>query len=134
MRTDILALILEEARLGTRGGDIFIHSMPAECLQGILIKPPLSGVEIDNYLPGYFNSTMQIIVRAQKQLIGEDLITKAVAALRHDQSITYNEHPSGVFAMRINHMLPKNLPIRFPRSDGNGIEWSVNFMTSYVLA
>ena len=133
MRLDKIARIIQDAQLGTEGQTIFIHQMPAECQRGILIKPPAGGVYVDNTLPGYFRSTLQIIVRAQTHLDGEEFSAKVMKAVVHKQSRDYFDQPGNQFAMRINYLLAEQLPLRYARLDGNGIEWSLNFLTSYVL-
>lgn len=133
MRLDILARLLESKNVGIEGTSIFVFQMPADCPQGVLLKLPLSGIPVDHYLPGFYDSRMQMIVRAQSQSAGDTLVRQAVAALVHDITTDYYDQPGSVFAMRINHLLQDNLPIRFPRSDGNGIEWSINFKTCFTL-
>ncbi len=107
--------------------------MPAECTEGVLIKPPLSGIEHDNYMPGFYKSRLQIIVRAQSEARGEKLAEQSIKALLHRETKDYYDQPGKKFAMRVNFLLQDQLPIRYPRLDGNGIEWSCNFLISFVL-
>lgn len=133
MRYDIIAQILEDAQIGTPGQNLFVYQMPADCQTGILIKPPMGGTNYDNNIPGYFRSSLHIVIRAQKHQDGEDLSTEVMAALLHKVSKTYYDQPGNQFAMTINHLLVDQLPYRYARMDGNGFEWSLNFLVSYVV-
>lgn len=133
MRIDLLANQLASQGVGIIGKTIFAHYMPAECEQGVLIKLPIGGIEHDNYMPGFYKSRIQAIVRAQSESKGEKLSDKVIQALVHKQTKDYFDQPGSKFAMRINYLLQDQLPIRYPRLDGNGIEWSLNFLTSFVL-
>ena len=133
MRIDLLANYLDSQNVGTIGRTLFAHHMPADCVEGVLLKLPINGIEQDNYMPGFYKSPLQAIVRAQSEARGEKLSAQVIKVLTHKQTKDYVDQPGNVFAMRINFLLPEKLPIRYPRLDGNGIEWSLNFMTSFVL-
>jgi len=133
MRLDLLANHLASQRVGIVGKTIFAHYMPAECKEGVLLKLPISGIEHDPYMPGYYKTTLQAIVRGQSETRGEKLSDQVVKALVHELTKDYFDQPGSKFAMRINYLLQEKLPIRYPRLDGNGIEWSLNFMSSFVL-
>ena len=134
MRVDIIAKILEAAGAGTREESIFAHHMSDTCKKGVLIKLPLTGIPYDHNLPGYFNSRFQIIVRASKHAEGEALCETVIKALKSHRIREYEEiGKPGVIAMKLNYCLPEHLPIRFPRLEGSGIEWSINFLVSYVI-
>lgn len=131
MRIDLLNDLLAAEGLGTPGVDLFEFEMGPECRAGVLIKLPLDGVPIDHELPGYFRCQVQVIVRAQRHETGDALSKKVQAAL------TFNGRDfsaaDGTPAMRVNFLRPRTLPIVYPRSDGNGKEWSINLDCSYVL-
>lgn len=133
MRVDLLAAWLSSQGVGGIGRTLFAHSMPAECVEGVLLKLPINGIEHDNYMPGFYKSPLQAIVRSQTEARGEKLANQVIKALTHEQTKDYFDQPGNKFAMRINFILPEKLPIRYPRLDGNGIEWSLNFTTSFVL-
>lgn len=134
MRVDILAKVLESADAGIRGITIFAHHMPAECTQGLLIKLPLTGINNDHNLPNYFTGRVQVIVRAETQLPGDVLCQKVIDAL-HSSVVRkfYDPVLPNMPVMQINQMLSEHLPIQFPRLEGGGIEWSLNFLVSYVM-
>lgn len=133
MRLDKISQIIQDAQLGVEGQTLFIYQMPAGCMRGILIKPPAGGVHVDNTLPGYFRSSLQIVVRAQSHMDGEKLANDVAKVVTQQQTRDFYDQPGNMFAMRINYLLSEKLPIRYQRLDGNGIEWSLNFITSYVL-
>lgn len=133
MRYDILIDILEKAGLGRAGETIFLDEMPADCKRGILIKTPLSGIRFDHYLPGYFKTRIQVIVRARTRADGNDYAQQVLKALWTQEVKDYTDPATGDFAMRTLQVLPDTQPISFPRSDGSGVEWSINFAFAYVL-
>lgn len=133
MRLDKISQLLQDAQLGVEGQTLFIHQMPADCKRGILIKPPANGIKVDNTLPGYYRSTLQLIIRAQTHTDGEPFANEVMQAVTHKQTKDYLDQPGNKFAMRVNYLLADQLPLRYARLDGNGIEWSLNFITSYVL-
>ena len=132
MKVDLLANFLADKGLGKIGKSIFAHSMPAECPEGILIKLPLEGIDIDQYLPGYYQTEIDIIIRARTQEKGEALANLVQETL-HLYSTDFLDPRTRQVAMHIKQMLPLTLPIRYPLSTGNGIEFSLSFHTTYVL-
>lgn len=130
MRLDILAQLLEDTGLGVQGQSIFIHRMDAECTKGILLRLPIAGVETDFNLPDYYRAEFQAIVRAQIQAEGDVLAKSVTAALTFYNRDFFDTN--GVFQLQVKQMYPAKLPIVYPRSDGHGIEWSLNFCAAYV--
>jgi hypothetical protein len=131
MRIDLLADLLAAAKVGTPGKDIFEEEMPADVKAGVLLKLPLQGVPIDHELPGYYRGAVQAIVRAQKVDTGDRLAKRVMEALTLSEHSFTNE--AGEEVMHVNFLRPRTLPIVYPRSDGNGKEWSINLDASYVL-
>ncbi|MBP2498250.1 hypothetical protein ABID82_005141 [Methylobacterium sp. PvP062] len=131
MRIDLLADLLEAAKIGTPGTSIFEDEMPADARAGVLLRLPILGVPIDWEIPGYLKGQVQAIVRAQKVATGDALARKVSEALTFtDRSFTDDK---GVEVMFVNYLRPRTLPIIYPRSDGNGKEWSINLDACYVL-
>lgn len=120
--------ILEDAGLGTAGKDIFLFELPADVPEGILIRLPLTGVKVHHEIPGYHTTEIQVIVRSQKQSVGHAKADRVMAALTSYHRIVTD--PETGEEIEVKQMLPETLPIRYPRSDGNGIEWSINFKTA----
>jgi hypothetical protein len=130
MKLELLTEDLETKGLGTRGVDIFAHEMTADCIKGILLRNPLTGTPVDANLPGYYRSKLQAIVRCPTEVEGDALADRLGKALKmFNRSFLALD---GTLLMKINHLYPAQLPIRYPRSPGQGIEWSLNFVTSYV--
>lgn len=130
MKLEILAKVLQDADLGTMGEDIFVHAMPADVAKGILLKNPLAGTPVDPGLPGYYRSRLQAIVRSRAHAEGETLAKAVGKALEMGKRIFTND--DGSFAMQVNHIYLAQLPIVYPWTPSNSLEWSLNFMTSYV--
>ena len=116
--------------LGVPGTSLFIDEMPSTCKFGILVRSPLIGTKIDHELPKYFKGQIQVIVRSSKRAAGDALAYRIMDELTLHSETLVDDAGVGVL---INQMLPETLPIIYPRSDGNGIEWSINFDLVYVL-
>lgn len=128
---DILVRKLEEAGLGVAGTDIFIGSMPADTTVGVMVKPPLVGIRIDQYIPGYYTPLVQIIVRHDDPVAGERYANEVAAALKMQNE--YFDETSERGAVSIKMFYPRDLPIRFPNLEGKGFEFSLNFITSFGI-
>lgn len=130
MRLEYLAKMLEDASLGKIGDDIFVGHMPSECQKGILLKDPLVGTPADPNLPGYYKSKLQLVVRAPTRFEGDNIAKEVGKAMT-----IYNREffdLDGNLELKVNHIYPAQLPIVYPYTPGNTIEWSLNFVTSYV--
>lgn len=131
MRLTVFAKHLVDEGIGTIGVDIFVDFMPANCEQGVLLRLPLQGVEIDSELPGYFNSRLQAIVRAPNFTAGETISAAVMSALTMEERTVLNDDADQP-SILVNQMLPEHKPVSFPRSESGGIEWSMNFTISCV--
>lgn len=131
MKIELLTKWLEDGGLGTRGVDIYAHRMDADCKKGIVLRLPLEGVKHDWNLPGYHKADIQAIVRAAKQTEGDALSEQVTARMTMYNKDFFDE--SDNLVMIVKQMLPRNLPIVYPRSDGQGIEWSIDFATAWVM-
>lgn len=121
-----IALYIQNNGYGTVGVNIFNYSMPAEVQEGIMLKVPLQGVPIDPYLPEYYKTPFQIIVRSKDEIIGKNLADNILTLFHNMERVDFD-------GFRINQMIADSLPIRYPRSDSNCIEWSLNFNVNYVI-
>ncbi|MFA9261788.1 MAG: minor capsid protein [Undibacterium sp.] len=129
---DILVKKIEDAGLGIAGESIFVGNMPAGLKSGVMIKFPLSGIDIDYYIPGYFIPDIQIIVRNSDPYLGEKIandVMKAVSMQNQSFPATFDRR-----AVHVNMLIPSKLPIRFPALEGNSIEFSLNFISSFSVA
>jgi hypothetical protein len=114
-----LAQRLEIKGIGAQGSTIFINMIPAECSEGVLLRNKLQGTLIDYELPGYYKAKFQLIVRAKGYQSGDALIRRTIAAL------LVNDTQIGT--MYVRYMRPATLPVVFPLSKGNLLEFAVDF-------
>ena len=123
---DLMPLIhhLQAQGLGTPGTDLFVNMMPAECEKGTLLRNPLTGTAISYYLPGYYKTRVQVIVRSHDYEEGNDLIKRVVAAMTIST-------PTQVDDMWVRYLRPATKPVSFPLSLGNFIEFSVPMDVCY---
>jgi hypothetical protein len=114
---------LEFESLGVQGKTLFINFMPMEAKTAIMLRSPLSGVDIDHELPGYFKSGFMVIVRSPEYTTALAKMQEVMLALT-----LYNEELDG---MSVKCMYPTSLPISFPVSEGNFYEVQVNFFIAF---
>lgn len=131
MNLEVVAQILQDANLGRIGQDIFIHYMPAETKRGIMLRLPLTGVEVNHYMPGFYKSRFQVIVREQRIEAGETLSHAVVKALYTDLRTEYVT-PRGENLL-VHYIHHDSWPIVYPLSDGNAREWSINFDCCFAI-
>lgn len=104
--------------VGVVGKSLFLSMMPTECQLGVLLRPPLTGTQIDHELPGYYKTTLQVIARSHDYEEGLALVNKAVKAL----TIKNDTQLQSLF---VRYLRPCHKPVSFPLSEGNFIEFSV---------
>jgi hypothetical protein len=108
---------------------IYLHRM-GEVPAGVLLRLPPDGIKHDWNMPGYHCTNLQAIVRHADQEAGDTMADKVERALK----ISNMEFSTaGTLKLRIKQMYPMTKPIIYPRSDGNGIEWSLTFKTHLDL-
>lgn len=117
---NLLPLInrLQAAGLGTPGDSLFVNMMPPQCEKGTLLRQPLTGTAIDYYLPEYFKTRVQVIVRTHDFEEGQELIKQVVNALTI-------KTPTQLDAMFVRYLRPVTKPVSFPMTLGNFIEFTV---------
>lgn len=114
---------LELEYLGVQGETLFINFMPMECKQGILLRSPLSGTEIDAELPGYYKTQFMLIVRGHDYIAANTLMESCMRTLT-----MYEQDLDDIY---VKYMRPSTLPVTFPVSDGNFYELKVEFSIAY---
>lgn len=124
MNLEPLAKLLQDKGIGTMAKTIFVNALPAECNAGVLIRQPLTGTPIDYYLPGFYKTSLQLIVRTHDYKDGEALIKRAIKAL-------HIETDTQLDSMFIRFMRPTTKPVSFPLSLGNFIEFTVRMDVCY---
>jgi len=117
-----IATFMQEQGLGYTTGrnkDIFVFSMPESVSGGILLKDFPLGTEIDHELPGYFVTEFHVIVRSTGHAEGEEKAEAISAALT-----ILNQ---AVGSLNVNYIRPRHIPMVFPVSQGDYLEWLVTF-------
>lgn len=128
---DVLEKKIEAAGLGVVSQTVFREAMPPGVKVGILFRSPLGGINIDPYIPGWYKPRLQVIVRHTDSELGTQMANDVIKALRVE-SPEFHDSPE-IGRVQIAVFTPLQLPIQFPRSDGNGIEWSINFTTAFAF-
>lgn len=130
---DIIQGKIENAGLAVTGQSLFLDEMPSDVKVGVMMKSPLAGVKVDPHLPGYYTPALQIIVRHNNPVAGNELANQLMKLLTVEKPETHEATPERGRA-QINLFFPLSLPIRYPRLTGDTIEWSLNFRTSFTMA
>lgn len=125
MNLESLAQLLEDKSLGSIGKTLFVHEMPLDCKNGIVLIGPPAGVPIDHELPGYRVTEFRLVVRSTEMKRGEQLANDASAVLtvRGDTQIG---------DLLVKQALPLNDPRPYRRSAGAYWEFEVEIAINYV--
>lgn len=119
------ALLPKIIAAGVPDATIFIHHMPHDVPEGVLLLEGIGGTEIDPYLPKFRDTKFQVVVRSKYY---DD--AQALAQSISDVLDFSGEQLSGVFVKLIR---PLHEPLVFPSSKGDHLEASVNFHAVYVI-
>jgi hypothetical protein len=126
-----LVPLLVAARLGQPGRTLFCHKMPAELTKGLVLLGDLAGTEIDHDLPGWRMGQIQVIVRDDDHALGTQRSRQVMTAL------TLNDHllpaAGGAGRIQLRRLRPIHDPIVYPRSEGDVMEFSMNFEGAWVV-
>lgn len=128
---DIIEEKLIAAGYGPVGQSVFREHMPADIKIGIMLKSPLTGIPVDTYLPAFYKTPLQIIVRHTDAGLGEVMAKSVMSLVSTEAPCSYAATPERGASI-LHRMMPSRLPIRFPRLEGNGFEWSLNFDAVFV--
>ena len=125
---------LEVEGIACPGDDLFTNFMPSDApvKPTALLRSPLSGTSINQYLPNYRRGSFQLVVRTPKNAYsdGLDFIEAITTAL----SFTERQTIGSSVVYNVKQLFPLHDPVSFPSSDGgNMIELSVNFEATYVI-
>jgi hypothetical protein len=118
-----VADLIQSAGLGTLGTDVFIGTIPAEVKSAVMLREPLNGAIIDDGLRGFFNTEFQVIVRDPDPQAGYNRCLEISKALRVNR-ITSN-------GVEITWLVPKTLPISYPKGNADDIEVSCRMSVGY---
>lgn len=114
----ILEKIADRLDAAALGVSVFINQMPEDAEKSILLADPLSGIMVDHELPGYYQGQFDLVVRHSNYQQGEQLCKDAVAAIKME-NVTID-------AVRFLYLRDNHLPVSFPSSKADFIEFSVN--------
>ena len=126
MILEAVAEFLKSERVAVGGKDLFIHEMPSKVSIGVLLLTPLSGTTINHELPKYRTAGFQVIVRHTDHVNGRLLVDQVMASLTM-ANVTLG-------GLKVNFIRPKHEPVVYPTSEGDFLEFSVNYDANYVMA
>lgn len=129
---DILEQKLTDSGLVVPGTSLFRGDMPGECEIGVMLRIPLDGVTIDPFMEGWHKTSLQVITRHVDPVAGEKLANDVCRVLLVESPEHYPGNSERGPA-HINIFYPQTLPIRFPRLEGNGLEWSQHFTAAFGI-
>lgn len=125
MNLEMIADKLQDDGVGRQGVTLFINSMPAECVVGVLLRPPYIGTPIDYELPGYRKTKFNAAVR------GRTYSEALALSQRVMESLTFSDvEMTGV---SVKYVRPMAEPVSFPTSEGASIEFLMIFEAVYVI-
>jgi hypothetical protein len=123
MNLEPLANLLEDAGFGRLATNIFLNMLPAEAGSAILLRNALPGTDINYEIPGYFKTHFQLVVRSPGYATGDDIAKRVSAALKFDNLQVDSQY--------YVYCRPRTLPVAYPLSKGNLLEFNVFFDVIY---
>ena len=119
-----LASFLQTNNFGQPGVSLFVEQMPADCVAGILLRPSTRGTKVDYELPGYYKGKFKLSVRGSDYPTCKAQIESIIAAL----TVTNTQ----IGTMFFKFMRPLTLPMSYPLSKSDLIEYAVDFEVCFV--
>jgi hypothetical protein len=119
----VAASLIEAAGLGVAGTDLFVGTMPHDVMEGIMLKDPLYGAEVDDGMRGVYTHWFQLIVRSADPLEGYERARAAAKAI-----YTKRKAIDGLY---IVSMAASALPVTYPKGDADATETSVRISLTY---
>lgn len=108
------ATLIEQAGLAVQGVSLFINTLPADCTQGVMLRNPLTGIEIDEGHKGFFSAEFQVIVRDPRPETGYARALAIADVLKIAAQV--------VGDVTVSWMTPCHLPVQYARGDADDIE------------
>ncbi|MBD9511632.1 hypothetical protein IB265_33290 [Ensifer sp. ENS10] len=127
---DILEKKLTDSGLVVAGQSLFRNYMPPECKIGVMIRTPLTGIEINPFIEGWHKTSMQVITRHVDPVEGARMAAH-VSRLLIVEAPEKHEASDERGPAHINVFYPSALPIQYPRLEGNGLEFSQHFTAAF---
>ena len=124
MIAEIACQLIADAGFGTPGTDLFAFRAPEERDTCILVLEDLTGIAIDENLPGYIKGPFKIIVRNPDHQSAVTIASLVGAALNlHRQTV------NGFYVVRMRQTAT---PITYPTPSSDVIEVSVDMWAVVV--
>lgn len=117
-----MAELLQEAGLGTIGTNIFMYRMPNTVTSGLLLLDRMPGDTIDHELRGMRRGGFQVVARGQTY--DETLIRATLPILSIESKV--------IKGLDVKYIRPRSEPFAYPATDGENIEYSLNFEAVYA--
>jgi hypothetical protein len=127
---DILEKKLIDSGLVVAGESLFRSYMPGECQIGVMIRTPLTGINIDPFIEGWHKASIQVITRHVDPVEGAKMSAQISKILVVESPEKYEASEERGPA-HINVFYPATLPIQYPRLQGNGLEFSQHFIAAF---
>jgi hypothetical protein len=110
------------------GKNLFVQRMPGTVDMGVLLLSSLLGINVDGEMIGMRDGKFQLVVRGPGTDFnaGDDLARRCATALSLRQSVQID-------GFDIKVLRPLNDPHSYPISEGQKIEFSVNFAIVYGI-
>jgi hypothetical protein len=116
----------QKYRITGSNKNVFLYKMPYSVVPGVLFRDSYMGTAIDHYLPGFYKAEFQVIVRHTDHVLGR--------AMADEISGFLTVKKSGIIGnMNVRQVLPRNMPLVFPASEGDLLEWSIHFDAAYSV-
>ena len=125
---DAMANHLQAAGQGVIGTTLFVHRMPAELKQGLVIINNFGGARVDPYIPNYRRCRFRLIARGTSP---SDAINRLNAVLPTIDAIRGQVVDN---AIEVKLLTRENDPVAFPASLGsNVLESTIALNAVYAL-
>tara|TARA_R110000851_G_C13102760_1_gene569250 strand:- start:33162 stop:33545 length:384 start_codon:yes stop_codon:yes gene_type:complete len=125
MKLEPIAQHLVTEDVAEQGVDLFIYNMPSGVEIGILLISSLSGTEIDYELPGFKRTSFQAIVRHTEFVEGRELADLVSSTLTLKNGTMLDN-------LLVRYIRPRHEPVVYPVSEGDYLEFSINFDAVYI--
>ena len=114
---EAMATYLVRNGIGDIGRDVFVHTMPAHCLEGVLFLPPDSGFIKDLELVDYYRDICKLVIRCNSITKGTRLMREILTILEFNSQTVGDVH--------FNFVRSLTLPLPYIRDESGGYEVSV---------
>lgn len=117
MFIEAFANLMQKAKIGAVGVDIFCHYMPSNVKSGVLLINPNAGINIDHELRGFYYDSFTIIVRNATMTKTMEKANKIMSIFPVEETVS-----EGVYFKMVR---PMTMPIVYPKNDGALIETGI---------